>query len=132
MTTAPSPSLARLYRLVPAIDSLRTYRLATCRADLIAGLTVATVAVPQAMAYALVAGRAARVRPLHGHRHDRRRRAVRLVAAAHQRPHQRHLDRRAQRGGRRSARAAAAGRHPAGVPGRAAPDGHHAAAGSAT
>lgn len=62
MTTAPSPSLARLYRLVPAIDSLRTYNLASLRADLIAGLTVATVAVPQAMAYALVAG----VPPEHG------------------------------------------------------------------
>lgn len=62
MTTAPSPALARLYRLVPAIDSLRTYGAASFRADVIAGLTVATVAVPQAMAYALVAG----VPPEHG------------------------------------------------------------------
>jgi SulP family sulfate permease len=38
------------------LDSLRKYTLAACRADLIAGLSVATVALPQAMAYALVAG----------------------------------------------------------------------------
>ena len=36
-----------------------------------AGLTVAAVAVPQAMAYALVAGIPPRVRPVHRHRHDR-------------------------------------------------------------
>jgi SulP family sulfate permease len=45
-----------LYRFVPAIDSLRTYRWGTFRVDLLAGLTVAAVAVPQAMAYAMVAG----------------------------------------------------------------------------
>jgi SulP family sulfate permease len=44
------------FRLVPAFDSLRRYSLHDARGDLIAGLTVATVAVPQAMAYALVAG----------------------------------------------------------------------------
>jgi len=45
-----------LYRLVPALDSLRRYGPADARADAIAGLTVAAVAVPQAMAYAMVAG----------------------------------------------------------------------------
>src|SRR4051794_14903408 len=45
-----------LFRFVPAYDSLRTYTWRTLRADLIAGLTVAAVAVPQAMAYALIAG----------------------------------------------------------------------------
>ena len=40
---------------------------------------------------------AAAVRPLHRDRDDRRRRALRLVAAAHQRPDQRDLDRGAQR-----------------------------------
>ncbi|MFN4259672.1 MAG: SulP family inorganic anion transporter [Gemmataceae bacterium] len=45
-----------LYRLVPALDSLRDYSLPTLRLDFVAGLTVATVAVPQAMAYALIAG----------------------------------------------------------------------------
>jgi len=44
------------FRLVPAFDSLRRYSRHAARGDLIAGLTVATVAVPQAMAYALVAG----------------------------------------------------------------------------
>ena len=43
-------------RWLPAIGALRGYRPADARADLIAGVTVATIAVPQAMAYALVAG----------------------------------------------------------------------------
>jgi len=42
--------------LVPALASLRSYRWEDARADLVAGVTVAAVAVPQAMAYALVAG----------------------------------------------------------------------------
>lgn len=54
-STAPSPPSA-LYRLVPALDSLRTYSLVDLRADLLAGMTVAAIAVPQAMAYAMVAG----------------------------------------------------------------------------
>jgi SulP family sulfate permease len=44
------------YRRVPALEALRSYSLAALGRDLIAGLTVATVAVPQAMAYALLAG----------------------------------------------------------------------------
>src|ERR1700686_5102244 len=40
----------------PAFDSLRTYSLRSLALDTTAGLTVATVAVPQAMAYAQVAG----------------------------------------------------------------------------
>jgi len=44
------------YRSVPALDSLRRYRIHDARADLVAGLTVAAVALPQAMAYAMVAG----------------------------------------------------------------------------
>jgi SulP family sulfate permease len=47
---------AALLRLVPAFDSLRGYSLSDLRADVLAGLTVAAVAVPQAMAYAMVAG----------------------------------------------------------------------------
>lgn len=49
-------ALSALYRYVPALDSLRGYRFGHFRADFLAGVTVATVAVPQAMAYALVAG----------------------------------------------------------------------------
>ena len=53
----PASAAARwLYRHVPAFDSLRTYTLPAFGADLMAGLTVATVAVPQAMAYATLAG----------------------------------------------------------------------------
>jgi SulP family sulfate permease len=44
------------FRFVPAFDSLRTYSLRSFGLDTMAGLTVATVAVPQAMAYAQVAG----------------------------------------------------------------------------
>src|SRR5690606_38184573 len=38
------------------IGSLRTYSWSALRSDFFAGLTVAAVAVPQAMAYALIAG----------------------------------------------------------------------------
>jgi SulP family sulfate permease len=50
------PASARdwLFRLVPAFDSLRTYSLRSLRLDLFAGLTVAAVALPQAMAYASI------------------------------------------------------------------------------
>jgi SulP family sulfate permease len=47
---------AWITRTVPAIGSLRGYRAEDARADFVAGLTVAAVAVPQAMAYAMVAG----------------------------------------------------------------------------
>ncbi|WP_437229763.1 SulP family inorganic anion transporter [Planctomicrobium sp. SH661] len=43
-------------RVVPAINSLRTYTVRTFLSDSAAGLTVAAVAVPQAMAYAQIAG----------------------------------------------------------------------------
>ena len=55
-STSSSALEARLYRIVPALDSLRSYDWRAMRSDVIAGLTVAAVAVPQAMAYALVAG----------------------------------------------------------------------------
>jgi SulP family sulfate permease len=44
------------FRVVPAFDSLRTYSLRDLSCDTMAGLTVAAVAVPQAMAYAQIAG----------------------------------------------------------------------------
>jgi len=59
----PSPAAApkfswreAFFRLVPAFDSLRTYSLRVLGIDVVAGLTVAAVAVPQAMAYAQIAG----------------------------------------------------------------------------
>ncbi len=45
-----------LFRFVPALDSLRNYSAGALRADLVAGCTVASVAVPQAMAYATIVG----------------------------------------------------------------------------
>jgi SulP family sulfate permease len=51
-----APRSALVWRLVPALDALRGYRASDARADALAGLTVAAVAVPQAMAYAMVAG----------------------------------------------------------------------------
>ncbi len=45
-----------VFRLLPALGSLREYSWAAFRGDLAAGLTVAAVAVPQAMAYATLAG----------------------------------------------------------------------------
>src|ERR1700722_11303847 len=44
------------FRIVPAFDSLRNYSLRSLGLDAAAGVTVATVAVPQAMAYAQIAG----------------------------------------------------------------------------
>jgi len=52
----PSPLASAIYRYVPAIDSLRTYSLGYFKRDMFAGLTVAAVAVPQAMAYAGIFG----------------------------------------------------------------------------
>jgi SulP family sulfate permease len=45
-----------LFRLVPALDAARRYGPESARADLLAGCSVAAVAVPQAMAYAMIAG----------------------------------------------------------------------------
>jgi SulP family sulfate permease len=56
LTASASPFRERLYRLVPAFDSLRRYDAASLRGDVVSGLTVAAVAVPQAMAYAMIAG----------------------------------------------------------------------------
>ena len=54
--TAPGRGAAALYRRVPALEALRRYTARDARADLIGGLSVAAVAVPQAMAYAMIAG----------------------------------------------------------------------------
>jgi sulfate permease, SulP family len=51
-----SSATAWIQRVVPALGVLPGYRAEDARADLVAGLTVAAVAVPQAMAYAMVAG----------------------------------------------------------------------------
>jgi len=62
-TPLPTHPVARFVcRRVPAIQALRGYSLTALRADFLAGLSVAAVAVPQAMAYAVAAG----VPPVHG------------------------------------------------------------------
>lgn len=50
----PPAGPAPLFKLVPALDSLRSYSWRSLRLDIFAGLTVAAVAVPQAMAYASI------------------------------------------------------------------------------
>lgn len=45
-----------LHRLLPFLNWLKGYQAAEFRADTVAGLTVATVLIPQAMAYAMLAG----------------------------------------------------------------------------
>ncbi|MBN2194932.1 MAG: SulP family inorganic anion transporter [Polyangiaceae bacterium] len=53
----PPPTFAGLVlRRIPAVGALRTYDWHAAKADLLAGLSVATVAVPQGMAYAIAAG----------------------------------------------------------------------------
>jgi len=51
-----SPTLSWLHRRIPALAALRTYTARTAKADVLAGFSVAAVAVPQAMAYAMIAG----------------------------------------------------------------------------
>lgn len=51
---AAGSALEWIFLRVPALDSLRTYSWRSLRLDLFAGLTVAAVAVPQAMAYASI------------------------------------------------------------------------------
>ena len=53
---ASPPVPTGILKIFPAVDSLRRYTAADARSDMVAGLTVAAVAVPQAMAYAMVAG----------------------------------------------------------------------------
>lgn len=56
LPTAAPRTIARLLKFIPALHSLTTYSGNYFRRDLIAGLTVAAVAVPQAMAYASIFG----------------------------------------------------------------------------
>ncbi len=59
----PEPNgVAKLLAAVPLVQTLRTYERGYLRGDLTAALTVALFAIPQSMAYALVAG----VPPVHG------------------------------------------------------------------
>ncbi|MFI3271451.1 MAG: SulP family inorganic anion transporter [Pseudomonadota bacterium] len=50
------PKKPILLRLFPFVEEMRTMSISTLRADFMAGLSVAPVAIPQVMAYAVVAG----------------------------------------------------------------------------
>src|SRR5688500_2121500 len=50
------PHVPASERLFPFIRTLRDYRLQDLRPDFVAGLTTALFAIPQAMAYAMIAG----------------------------------------------------------------------------
>ena len=54
--TTSSAQQSRLSRWLPLVRWARTYDRATARADLVAGITVAVMLVPQGMAYAALAG----------------------------------------------------------------------------
>lgn len=56
MTTSAATSESRLAQVIPALRWLPSYQRERFRADLIAGLTVWAVVVPQALAYAGIAG----------------------------------------------------------------------------
>ncbi len=51
-----TPSSTRAERWVPGVRVIRTYRRAWLRADLLAGIVLAAILVPQGMAYAQLAG----------------------------------------------------------------------------
>jgi SulP family sulfate permease len=53
---APPPLRTPLERALPVVATLRAYTFRKARGDLVAGLTVALFTIPQAMAYALIAG----------------------------------------------------------------------------
>src|SRR5262245_2096508 len=52
----PAQSYGTLARAIPALVWLRAYQPAWLRLDLVAGLTTAALVIPQAMAYATLAG----------------------------------------------------------------------------
>ncbi len=54
--------LYKIQRSVPLIDTIKSYKKEYIKKDLVAALTVAIVAIPQSMAYAIIAG----VNPVYG------------------------------------------------------------------
>ena len=67
---------------VPGLRAVRTYERSWLCADLVAGLVLAAILVPQGMAYAELAGLPAGHRALHDDRLPRRLRDLRAVARA--------------------------------------------------
>ncbi len=56
MTWAPARSAPPLGRVFPGVANLRSYRISWLRKDVVAGLVLTTLLVPQGMAYAELAG----------------------------------------------------------------------------
>ena len=67
---------------MPGVRVARTYERRWLRPDLVAGIVLAAILVPQGMAYAELAGLPAGHRPLHDHRLPGRLRHLRSVAGA--------------------------------------------------
>ncbi len=53
---------SKLFKYIPIIETIKTYKKNTFKRDLTSALTVAVVAIPQSMAYAIIAG----VNPVYG------------------------------------------------------------------
>ena len=88
MTTdaLPASGRARVERWMPGVRVLRTYERSWLSRDLIAGVVLVTLLVPQGMAYAELAGLPADHRALHDRRLPRRLRPRRAVADPGPRP----------------------------------------------
>ena len=56
MTDTPAPARRGIGRRLPGVRAVRTYRRAWLRPDIVAGLVLAAILVPQGMAYAELAG----------------------------------------------------------------------------
>ena len=83
---AASPRLARVERWMPGVRVVRTYERAWLSRDLIAGIVLVTLLVPQGMAYAELAGLPRDHRAVHDRRLPGRLRARRAVADPGPRP----------------------------------------------
>ena len=81
-TEAGPSKKSRLNAAVPGVRCVRTYERPWLRSDLVAGVVLAAILVPQGMAYAELAGLPRGHRPLHDDRLPGRLRALRPVAGA--------------------------------------------------
>ena len=55
-TTTGTPARSGLRRLVSVLDGIRPYQRAWLRGDIIAGITLAALAIPETMGYTKIAG----------------------------------------------------------------------------
>ena len=75
-STAQESTESAIVRHVPGVRMLATYQASWLRFDLVAGIVLAAILVPQGLAYAELAGLPAGDGPLHHHRLPRRLRAA--------------------------------------------------------